>query len=174
MTDIEKARIKYKPDKIKFLLVAEAPPNKESGRFFYFEEVYDKDTLFLETMKVLYPDKYTDTPNVRLRKREFLEQFKDEGFYLIDACDSPMEKSNSSYKRKKIRESLPSFLIKLNKYANKEVKIILISATVYDVCADILRKEGFNIINDEMIDFPGSGAQRMFREKFGRVMNKHR
>jgi hypothetical protein len=51
----EDARQKYKPDEIKFLLIAEAPPDAESGRFFYFEEVDKHDNLFIETMKVLYP-----------------------------------------------------------------------------------------------------------------------
>lgn len=34
-----KARAKYKPDPVRYLLVAEAPPKADSGRFFYFEDV---------------------------------------------------------------------------------------------------------------------------------------
>jgi hypothetical protein len=70
-TDFEIARRKYKPQSIKFLFVAEAPPKKESGRFFYFENVSDKDSLFLEMMKVLYPKHYSVTKIAAFRKSSF-------------------------------------------------------------------------------------------------------
>ena len=171
-TDFESARRKYKPG-IKFLLVAEAPPREGSGRFFYFENVSTGDSLFLETMRVLYPKDYTATSVVRVRKRQFLERFKADGFYLIDSCVSPMENSSPSRKRQQIRHSLPSLRNKLQELATDGVKIVLISATVYEVCNDILRSEGFNVINEELIDFPGSGGQVKFRKKFGTLMNKN-
>ncbi|HGJ64879.1 TPA: hypothetical protein ENS27_05745 [bacterium] len=171
-TDFESARRKYKPG-IKFLLVAEAPPREDSGRFFYFENVSTGDSLFLETMKVLYPKDYTKTKIVRQRKQEFLERFKGDGFYLIDSCDSPMEDSSPTKKRKQIQKALPSLRSKLRELATDGVKIVLISATVYEVCNDILKSEGFNIINEELIDFPGSGGQKKFREKFGNLLKKN-
>jgi hypothetical protein len=142
--DFESARRKYKPEKIKFLLVAEAPPKEGSGRFFYFENVLDKDSLFLETMKVLYPSEYSDTGMVRLRKRRFLEQFQADGFYLIDAVDTPLKDSSPSKKRQRLRESLPYLHDKLTQLASNGVGIILISATVYEVCSEVLRARGFN------------------------------
>jgi len=170
-TDFETARTAYKPQAIKYLFVAEAPPKEGSGRFFYFDNVSDKDSLFLETMKVLYPKHYSEAKIVRLQKKQFLERFKSDGFYLIDSCDSPMEDSSPSKKRKQIQGSLPSLRNKLRELATDGVKIILISATVYDECS-ILKPEGFNIINDEMIDFPGSGGQAKFREKLGSLLSK--
>lgn len=172
-TDFETARKRYKPDEIKFLLVAEAPPKEGSGRFFYFENVSDKDSLFLETMKVLYPNHYTVTKRVRLQKRRFLERFKSDGFYLIDSCDSPIEDPSPSKKRQQIRQSLPSLRNKLRDLATDGVKIVLISATVHEVCYDLLKSEGFNVINDQLIDFPGSGGQAKFREKFGSLLMTH-
>jgi len=77
MIDFENTRLKYKPEIIKFLLIAEAPPKIGSNRFFYFEDVNEKDSLFIETMKVIYPDEdYSNTKNIRSRKKEFLEKFK--------------------------------------------------------------------------------------------------
>jgi hypothetical protein len=170
--DVETARRKYKPQTIKFLFVAEAPPKASSGRFFYFENISDKDSLFLETMKVLYPKHYSETKIVRLQKRQFLERFRSDGFYLIDSCDSPMEDSSPSRKRRQIQDSLPSLRNKLRELATDGVKVILISATVYDECF-ALKREGFNIINDDMIDFPVSGGQAKFREKLGSLLIKH-
>ena len=172
-TDFESARQKYKPRVIKYLLVAEAPPMVESKHFFYFEHSQRGDSLFLETMKVLYPDDFSDTKNVRSQKPKFLERFKNDGFYLIDATDTPMKDFPPAKKREQIEKSLPSLRNKIRDVASSETKIILISSTVYDATARILKREGFNIINDCMIDFPGSGGQKKFRDKLSALLRKH-
>lgn len=46
---------KYHPATLRILFVAEAPPAYESKRFFYFTDLRQGDTLFLEMMKTLYP-----------------------------------------------------------------------------------------------------------------------
>ncbi|MGN6196845.1 MAG: hypothetical protein ACTHOB_18035 [Ginsengibacter sp.] len=62
------ARQKYKPAKIKYLFIAETPPKTDSNRFFYFENVDKQDSLFLETMKCLYP-KETENVDLKLIRR---------------------------------------------------------------------------------------------------------
>src|SRR5437016_13338949 len=49
--DFNRARRKYRPHMIRFLLIAESPPS--SGGFFYFRMTIGKDHLFRETMKAL-------------------------------------------------------------------------------------------------------------------------
>ena len=49
---INSAREKYKPERIKLLFIAEAPP-EQTERFFYYEKVKDNDWLFLGIVKVL-------------------------------------------------------------------------------------------------------------------------
>ena len=114
----ELARNKYRPDHIELLFIAEAPPANDSRRFFYFVPVDIGDTLFLEMMKVLYPKKAKfveydgngkpgfNAKQVRNRKAEFLEKFKRDGFYLIDAVDEPMPK-NATTKMKEERSAVP-------------------------------------------------------------------
>lgn len=170
MSKISDARKKYKPNEIKILFVAEAPPKESSDRFFYFEEVKEGDSLFIETMKVLYPNDFTTTKIVRLQKKKFLEKFKNDGYYLIDSTDTPMEQNTQSYKKRKIREALPNLRTKIRELANAETKIVLISNPVYEECFTPLKAEGFNIINTEMIDFPGSGGQINFRTKIQKLI----
>ncbi|MCH8942969.1 MAG: hypothetical protein IIA48_11100 [Bacteroidetes bacterium] len=167
---ITSARLKYKPEKIKYLFVAEAPPKEDSDRFFYFENVLTADSLFLETMKVLYPKDYTVAKVVRLQKKKFLEKFKEDEFYLIDSTDQPMENNSQSYKKNKIKEALPSLKEKIKNLVNEKTKIILISKPVYDVCFTPLINEGFNIVNTGMIDFPGSSGQEKFKEKLQKLL----
>ncbi len=165
----ELARERYKPDRIKYLLVAEAPPPEDSNRFFYYLDVDRGDSLFLETMKVLYPTGY-DTRTVRNKKAIYLERFRADGFYLIDATDIPMPNYSRAQKRKQFRTSLPELIEKIGLLSNKKVKIILISAPVYQECYEPLMMKGFNVINTEMIDFPGSGGQNKFRNKMRKVL----
>ena len=48
---------------------------------------------FLETMRVLYPEDWSDPKTVRPKKREFLERFMKDGCYLIDVSDVPLDSS---------------------------------------------------------------------------------
>jgi len=99
--------------------------------------------------------------------------FKEDGFYLIDSTDTPMKGLSASKKEKQIKSALPSLLEKIRTLISADTKIILISATVYKTCADILKSEGFNVINEVMIDFPGSGGQVKYRTKMNRLLIKH-
>ncbi len=169
ITQFEIARRKYRPDRVKFLLVAEAPPQLDSKRFFYFENVPAQDSLFIETIKVLYPQDCQDVSSVRAQKRRFLERFMRDGFYLIDACEEPIAKGAS--KAKQIESNLSSLLTKAGQFSG--AKIILISATVYKGCCERMKEVGLNVINEALIDFPGSGGQVKFRNKITTLLRKH-
>ncbi len=166
----EVAREKYKPEHVKCLLIAEAPPAKESGRFFYFENVNNGDSLFLETMKVLYPNDYDNAKQVRAQKKLFLKRFMADGFYLIDATNLPMPGYTRSEKEEQVKKSLPELIGKAKELAGDDIPTILISATVYQVCEKPLKEAGLKVVNTEMIDFPGSGRQNIFRAKITKLL----
>lgn len=174
MNKFEQARQKYKPDKIKYLLIAETPPKLSSNRFFYFEEVSDKDSLFWETMKVLYPEKIENIPIkvLRLKKKYFLDLFKNDGFYLIDSLEIPFEKKYSSQQKiKLIKSGQDKLYDKIKSICDNETKIILIAVPVYKANYKFLRDKNVNVINTEQIDFPGSGGQLKFRMKFSNILS---
>jgi len=60
MGSYEDVRRKYKPKRIKVLLIAEAPPpapNIQSSRqFYYSDRIRKDDRLFTNTIKALYPE----------------------------------------------------------------------------------------------------------------------
>lgn len=173
MTEVNKfeaARLKYKPEYIKWLFIAESPPKVGSDRFFYFEGVWDGDSLFLEMMKVLYPDRYTDTKVVRATKPEFLRRFQEDGGFLIDTSLKSMEKIQPSAKRRQLRAELPGLLERVKGLCVEHSKVVLISAPVYGVCLQPLVRQGYPVINREMIDFPGSGGQVKFRHKLSQLL----
>ncbi len=158
---LEEARKKYKPEKIKIIFIAEAPPDS-LDRFFYYENVKKADYLFLGIIDALYPNlkesflKSKRTPEI---KQKILSQFKRDGFYLLDLYELPisMKFESKINARKKLSE-------KLKKICNKETSIILIKKDVYDNVYDFL-KSNFNVINKK-INFPSNGWQKKFKEKF--------
>lgn len=161
-----KARNRYKPREIRVLLVAEAPPDN-LDRHFYFEDVKKQDSLFLEIMGVLYPDlkkRYLSSGRDTLLKRELLERFQEDGYWLLDLSDVPCSLAEG-----RLEDRVPMFLERLEKLVDTRTPIILIKANIYDVCYTPLNKKGYAVYNDR-IPFPGSGQQRVFREKFTKAI----
>ncbi len=160
------ARNKYKPSKIQTLLLTEAPPcNLE--RYFYFEDVKKQDSLFLEIMGVLYPElkgRYLKSGRKIELKEELLFQFQSDGYWLMTVAEVPFGVAGNS-----LEGCLNDLPERLGKYITKQTPIILIQADVYDLCYPLLTQHGYNVIN-ERLPFPGSGQQRVFREKFAKVI----
>jgi hypothetical protein len=172
MNEFEIARQKYRPDKVRVAIVAESPPRDGAGRFFYFEDVDVGDSLFLELMKALYADARGDAKAVRRRKADYLQRFRDGGFYLIDASREPIAGESRAVKARAIRAGLAQLQRDLAEIQHGDLRIILVSSLVYEICCDPLRRAGFDVVNTEMIDFPGFGRQREFQVKFGRIIDQ--
>lgn len=168
--DLESARMKYKPDRVRFLFIGLAPPASQDNRFFYNESVSAHDHLFLETMRVLYPEDWSDPKTVRSKKRGFLERFMKDGCYLVDVSDVPLESSQSV---SQLRQSIPCLMEKVESLVSRGTEIILISAPVFDFCYDHLRSQGYSVINESPIEFPAQGHQRAFRQKLQALLEKH-
>jgi hypothetical protein len=161
------ARNRYKPRHIRVLFIAEAPPCS-LDRFFYFEDVKTQDSLFLEIMGQLYPrekENYLKSGRDTVLKAEILEKFKLDGYWLLDLSEIPTSISTFP-----LNNCLPSLITRLEKYIDKSIPIILIKSNVYDTCYLNLRSKGYNVI-DERMPFPGSGQQKVFRDKFEKALN---
>lgn len=173
---IERARTKYRPKTIDWLLIAEAPP-VATNRFFYFETVRRGDSLFLETVRVLFKEA-TDATAAQIResKKTYLEAFKGRGFYLIDVCDKPI--ASAAERNSQIRAAAYFLEDKLDELRSAgcltaETKIILISRTVHDHCYFLLRDAGFNVVNREVLPFPGSGHQKRYRKNLATALRAY-
>jgi hypothetical protein len=167
---------RYHPSRIRLLFIAEAPPAYRFHRFFYFADVRQMDTLFLETMKTLYPAQVGyhggqflpgySAAAIRRRKAELLARFQADGFYLIDGHELPMpEAAASNEKADLMRASLPHLAKKIQQLSgNHPMPVLLIGKLTYNVCATALLEGGFPVLNKAAIDHPARGGQRRFRE----------
>lgn len=160
------ARNRYKPASVETILLTEAPPDN-LDRFFYFEDVKSHDSLFLEVMGVLYPEQkgaYLKAGRLTEAKRDLLERFQHDGYWLHTASMIPL-----SLTHQKLQDCVPSVLHRLQKYISKSTSVILIQACVHAAFYPTLRDEGYNVW-PEKIPFPGSGQQRIFRQKFAAAL----
>jgi hypothetical protein len=175
---------RYLPKQLRVLFIAEAPPAFKVNRLFYFSELTDGDTLFLEMMKVLYPlevgyiqGKFRPGASVkqmRQRKPELLRKFQSDGNHLIDAYEQPMpDGADTVAKTRLMRSTLPVLLARVRKLVGQnDVPIVLIGGITYSVCAEALRLDCRNVANDAMINHPARGGQVLFRSKLEAVLRK--
>lgn len=184
MKSHEAARLKYKPDEIKILFVAEAPP-ENIERFFYYENVKEKDALFINLIRLLYPE-YQDSnggsvQKIRDQKEHLLRRFQEDGYYLIDALPDPIKLSMYGYKKidiikdrkEEVAKQIKS-LITPGPYnpERPHVGIVLIKATVFDALFDyLLTEQQLPVLNQNLrVPFPSHGHSTMFHELMHQIL----
>jgi hypothetical protein len=177
---------RYRPDPVRLLFIAEAPPAFRVHRLFYFTGLTNGDTLFLEMMKVLYPAEVGfagecfqpgfSVQQMRHNKESLLRRFQADGYFLIDACEQPMpDRATTSAKMQLMKSALPALQQRLERLLQPpEVPIILIGGVTYAVCAAVLRHSGWNILNRAMINHPARGNQLLFRAKLSATLQRGR
>lgn len=160
---LEKARLKYKPETVKYLLIAEAAPDS-IDRFFFYENVRQHDYLFLGVAQALYPDlkdNFLASGRNSDIKTSILKTLQTNGFYLLDLSELPL-----SLMAGDLTFQLPTLVKNIKKVIDVKTKIILIKATVYDTAFSYLQQEGMKNLIDVRIPFPGQGGQTLFQQKF--------
>lgn len=175
---IDSARLKYRPQQIKVLFVAEAPP-ENTERFFYYERITEKDYLFINLVRVLYPE-FNDNnggslQEIRKHKPEILKRFQQDGFYLIDALPGPISlKLSSSERARLIRQNKHNTLNEIKRNLSPNTKAVLIKATVYDALFNFLTESNILVINgDNKVPFPSRGHADEFRAKLDLILREN-
>jgi len=171
MSDYDAVRETYKPGHIKFLLIAESPPPpahiQSSRQFYYTDRIRKDDRLFTNTIWALFPDaKELAEAELEAHKVEWLQKFQASGWYMIEALEqSQVHEVTKRQRQARIGDHLPRLIERVKALAEADTKIILIKSNVFDVAAEPLREAGFNVLNTELVDYPGHFNQRAYREK---------
>jgi hypothetical protein len=164
--DYEFLRIRYKPKQITVLFIAESPPAPKSNRFFYLEGVSKADALYLETMRVLFPEMTSKqtAKQIRADKAFYLTAFKDKGFYLIDATDTPIAGMPKSKKLITLARDRKLLQEKVRGLVTADIPIVLITTTVWKTHYAGLSQLGYRVANTIAIPHPAYGNNRKFSE----------
>jgi len=178
MSSYEDARKRFRPDHIKFLLVAESPPPapsvQSSRQFYYADRIRTDDRLFINTIRALYPETLT-VAEAELEdfKEGWLQRLKLDGFYMIEALEtSQKHEATKQQRQERIRKALPVLIRRIKDLAAADTKIILIKSNVFDVAAEPLRDAGLTVLNHELVDYPGRFNQKAYREKLAKLVAK--
>jgi hypothetical protein len=153
----------YEPKKVELIIVAEYPPI--SGKYFYDPRGEVTEALFKALMEQL-----SYIPQL---KKDGLKEFQRRGWVLVDATYEPVNRAKISKRERdnvieRDYEKLLADLLGLS--PNRSVPLILIKANVCRLLAPKLMNDGFNVLNERSLPFPGNGHQKEFRPLFAALL----
>ena len=184
MDKLEKARKKYRPIEPRIIFVAEAPP-ENINRFFYYEKVTNGDALFVNIIRVLYPEYRNENGGnvklIRSEKKQLLERLQADGYYLIDALPEPISLKMSSKERIKLitkrKAEIAKELRRLigDKPFNPEAPekgVVLLKSTVFEALEPyLLTDERIPVINQYInVPFPSHGHTAQFSDSLPEIL----
>lgn len=146
---------RYRPDKVRLLLVAQAPPAADD-RYFYFTDVATQDSLFRSVARAILPN----TEPTRSNKASLLTELRDRGVFLIDLKPDPVDGSPLS-------RYLPALVARIAELAPE--RVILIKTDVFDTAYPALAAAGLPV-SRVRVPFPSFGQQKAFAAAFGRAL----
>jgi hypothetical protein len=156
-----RTRRKYRPGKVRFLLIAESPPS--SGGFFYFGKTIGKDHLFRETMKALELWPRNEPMPKGVDKRTMLRRFQSMGFFLLDTCVFPVDKLQPFERREAVLSQMPRLI---NDVLDVDPgRILIVKSSIFTPVRVALTNAGLSarVLNTGPVPFPSHGNQRTYR-----------
>ena len=159
-------RSRWKPDRVRLLLIAESAPDAggdpSKRRFFYDDDLTRHDGLFREVCRVLFTEPtLVSGPG---KKLPYLEILRARGVYLIDLAPAPVNYLDDHARRETLKANIHATVeaaVELNPEG-----VVLCKMNVFELLAEPLRDAGVRLLHDEPIPFPGSGQQARFRQAF--------
>lgn len=154
-------RERYRPEVLKVIFILESPP--ASGKYFYDETGLITEPLFKAFMELLKFEPKS--------KKDGLKYFSQTGHYLVDATYRPVNKLNDKERTEAIIADYELLVRDLrNIKAQEKAQLILIKANICRLLGPRLLKDGFNVVNNNVvIPFPSSGQQKKFRTMISKV-----
>jgi hypothetical protein len=144
-------RERYRPERLHVLLIGESPPDpSDSARRFFYAPQLRADNLYRGVAAAVYGDR----PDVDVRdKPRVLELLRDDGFWLVDALQHPINKHSPGQRRAAIRDAVPQLVERCRELAPESGAIICHGA-VYQEAAAALQRAGVPVLHDEPLPFP--------------------
>jgi hypothetical protein len=163
-TTICRLREHFKPERVKVLFVAESPPesneDKDKVRFFFNPDQERWDYMYRAVMQAVFPE-FEYRPG---EKKDWLYKFKEQGYYLIDATDRPVNRLSSAERRSELKSAVQGKLDEIRMLIAPTTPIVLVKKNIFVAFNRPLRDAGFNVIHASFLPFPSHGHQARFVE----------
>lgn len=147
----DELRERYRPAQVSILLIAESPPDPGAGeRRFFYSPTLSYDNLYRGVAEAVYgTNADVDVAN----KPSVLARLRDDGFWLIDAVEHPINKVSTSARRSAILTGVPRLIDRCRELCPSR-GVIICHGKVYEAAAPALRSEGVRILHDGPLPFP--------------------
>ena len=154
-------RNKYLPEQLRLVFILESPP--VSGKYFYDETGSTTEPLFSAMMKALHYNP--------LNKKDGLEFFKNQGFFLVDSTYRTVNKMKDKEREATILSDFENLVDDLEDINANNVHLILVKANICRLFEDKLKQKGFDVLNEGiMVPFPSSGQQKRFHAEIKKLL----
>lgn len=159
----EELRAAYRPQRIRLLFVGEAPPDpmQHDTRFFYGPTLTRHHYLFLGMMEALYGVRLD---RVTGHKHEWLRRFQNDGFWLIDALDTPAESRKRVDRLAALKDAAPEVAERI-KAAAPATGVVLCHPLADEALRAPLRAAGVLLLHESEIPYPLPQVRRVFAER---------
>lgn len=159
-------RERYRPTRLRFLLIAESPPDAgDSERRFFYAPTLKFDNLYRGVAEAVYGDQGIDLRD----KVAILGRLRADGFWLIDAVDEPVNKLPPVARARALAEAVPR-LVERCLELSPERGVIICHGGVYSATANALRARGVVVLHDEALPFPLGNWRAKFVAGFRRAV----
>lgn len=153
-------RRRYRPDRLKVLLVGESPPapRGDAVPFFYADHL-GADNLFravVETVLGLDAQTLRREPKARV-----LAELQERGLWLVDAVDEPVNHLSMPERRQRVRGGVEGLVERCLQESPKG-GVAICHGLVYRSAAGPLRDAGIRLLHDEPLPFPSRGHRARF------------
>ncbi len=157
---LEQKRQRYRPQEVRGLFIGESPP--ANGTFFYSgDSILARHTR--EAFEAAF-GAYSDMP-------AFLAGFRDCGCFLVDLCETPVNRLPDSQRRDAREAGLPGLVDALRGLRPEFVAVVM--AGIEEDVMKALRAAGLLDVETYVLPFPVRGRQRDYVGLLADVLRRY-
>ena len=157
----DRLRERYRPEKVRVLLVGESPPDPRNGarRFFYDDTLSRYDNLYRSVALAAYG--LTNEALQAIPKADVLRRLQSDGFWLIDAVDFPINGVTGPAKIKASKEGADG-LGRRCAEADPSLDAFICASPVHAAVSKDLSRGGITVLNKVPVPFPIGNTRAEF------------
>lgn len=162
MTWYDTLREQHRPKEIGVLFVGESPPDPGASekRFFYSPTLFPADNLFRGLMLALYN---AGPSQLRASKPYWLNRFKEDGFWLEDLTDRPVNHLSDSDRRRARLDAVPDAIARI-RTSHASIGVVVCHTPTFAALSKSLETGPGGLLHDRPIPFPLGNHRAQFVE----------
>lgn len=159
----EDLRERYRPDVLRLLLVGESPPDPGKGyRRFFYAPTLIYDNLYRGVAAALYGHEPSVDPSA---KSAVLDRLREDGVWLIDAVEEPIDKQSTPVRRREI-SAAAARLVERVQGLDPTVGVVICHGMVFREVMPAMRRAGIRLLHERPIPFPLGNWRAQFVSEF--------